>query len=1165
MLSHISQKIKKFGWGKFILALVLIIIILVNFKPGYFILGNDNYSPELNPKLSLSRYLLNPAWRGYRALGVASDADQADVYRAALYFLLSPIFPGWLLSQIFIFSAFFVSSWAAACFSLELVKNKLKKNEKQLLFLFSGLANLVTLLTIWMFFSPLIPFMSAFAFLPLVLWRLLLLIRKFNLKNSLLFLGATAIFSTCSIVPTTFLVCLAVIAYFLLVYYFLEKPKIANKKLLARLFLAFGILVIFQLPWILSFGAYLKTNTQALQESYINRILTPNLVEHEARVGNAKNVLRYYAAWIEEVNDNGSSVYPFRSWYQENIVAQFTSYLPIILAFLGVTLLFGYRQFGYFLIIFLALSGWFLLKGINPPFGFVFSFLQDSIPLFKQVFRWQSSKLWALLSTTLPLLAGLGIIFINRLKRIKHSLKIAIFALIALLEIVYIFPLFIGKMIQSENYVRIPQDYYSLAEFLKENDSQSRIYLAPEANTLYFRQYSWGFWGSSFLNYLLPNPILEKAMTTGSTESEDAQKVLEENYYSKDPLSFVSALSRYNTSLVLSDKSAARMKNGYEYDWIAHKIMTEENQYLEKIWESGNLSLFRVKNDPSSESLKSFPVISGHNWRQLNNILAFSNEAHSYYSQEDKPGVIYPLALSFSQTEFGENEISFLSSYLTKSANYSFSLAPEEISNLPVKISKRSNGSLSFFPSFPILRVNGKSVFNADFGEIEINPRVPADFVSLNNYVFDFRDFSQEKVSEVKFGDLDNAKNTLVLAWSASSPLASKLNIAKNLRPNFIPEKDSIVEMEISIQADQEAQANLCVWSELRLKCLHPNISKILEKGEQRIKILVPEVIFGNEKITIFLEPATVKEENLFSLESVAIWLYQKNNRLLFPRFNYNNVSIFSQINLKQNDLFEVVMPRIYGQNQFQLSPWAGFLPEFSLTGCDKENGIIEELGDGLRVYTDNCYGSVFEKLLRFNPNLGLAALIYQGENYSGIPLDVGIKSDKGGYYFLRNRLFPQGDTSRREYVSLPQETRSYILDLFSFATGPHPSLSRMDNLAFQFIPKAWLEWKLIPADLEELSFIPINNLIINNNGSEKKIFSLSQAVSPSWKLKNSSGESIRINGWEQGWIFSEPIETKIVFGPDKLAYFGYTILVVSLILLLWQLARKKKAEQERA
>ena len=77
-------------YGQILLVLLLLVVCVISFKSGKFLLSNDNYSPELNPNLSISRYIESPAWRGYRVLGVPSDSEQADLFRSIFFFRTRP-------------------------------------------------------------------------------------------------------------------------------------------------------------------------------------------------------------------------------------------------------------------------------------------------------------------------------------------------------------------------------------------------------------------------------------------------------------------------------------------------------------------------------------------------------------------------------------------------------------------------------------------------------------------------------------------------------------------------------------------------------------------------------------------------------------------------------------------------------------------------------------------------------------------------------------------------------------------------------------------------------------------------------------------------------------------------------------------------------------------
>jgi len=54
------KKFLKNNWGRIILFIILSIICILSFSKGKYLLGNDNYSPELNPSLTIERSIESP-------------------------------------------------------------------------------------------------------------------------------------------------------------------------------------------------------------------------------------------------------------------------------------------------------------------------------------------------------------------------------------------------------------------------------------------------------------------------------------------------------------------------------------------------------------------------------------------------------------------------------------------------------------------------------------------------------------------------------------------------------------------------------------------------------------------------------------------------------------------------------------------------------------------------------------------------------------------------------------------------------------------------------------------------------------------------------------------------------------------------------------------------
>lgn len=558
----------KKNWGKLLLGGVLLWVVAVNFRWGYWILGNDNYSPEENPGVSFERYLKSPTWRAYRGLGVPSDAEQIDVFRSGMFLILEKVgVPLWLVSQMSVWLTL-----AAGVMGMGWLAKKLHGGEGA--FLAGGIIYFSSILTLWLFFSPLKPFVFFWGFLPVFLAATWELLERDSLKNWVFWILSMVAFGGAFVIPTLFLVSVIVLGLMGVVFG-LKSGKWRGLGVLGLIFL------IWQLYWLVPFGFYVKEQSGQLQDSFINRAITSGTVQDEKEYGRSPNVLRLMTSWVALKNDDGEQLFGYEDWYR-GAAATVLGFVPMGLAVLGLSK----RKYVLVLVGMAGMGAWLLLNS-NPPLGWFYDWCSRSMPLFRQVFRWGSSKFWVIWWLPVVILATGGW---GRLWRRDRWLSMIV--LTGLL--VYMYPAFVRRLINERDWVRIPREYYELREYLRRVDTKGRVYLAPEANMLYFRNHDWGFFGSVFWSYWIPNPIVEKALVTGSAENEEAFKKIVNFYYADDPVLFVKILNNAGVGWVIGDRSLTDKGNGYRYNWKTYAIVMEENPYLKKVWQKGNLELFEV-------------------------------------------------------------------------------------------------------------------------------------------------------------------------------------------------------------------------------------------------------------------------------------------------------------------------------------------------------------------------------------------------------------------------------------------------------------------------------------------------------------------------------------------------------------------------------------------
>jgi len=185
------QTFFKKHWATIVIGIILTIIIGLNYHPEKLVLGNDNFSPELDPKLTVIRSFLNPAWRDYRVLGIPSDSEQADVWRALFFWFGSQLLPTWVISQGYLFLTLVIGVISMGK-SVRILSNHSSTSE-----FFGSLLYLFSPITIWIYFYPVHLFVAAYAFTPLVLWMSLRTIHNPNHTNKFLLL-LSSLFILCA-------------------------------------------------------------------------------------------------------------------------------------------------------------------------------------------------------------------------------------------------------------------------------------------------------------------------------------------------------------------------------------------------------------------------------------------------------------------------------------------------------------------------------------------------------------------------------------------------------------------------------------------------------------------------------------------------------------------------------------------------------------------------------------------------------------------------------------------------------------------------------------------------------------------------------------------------------------------------------------------------------
>ena len=1131
-------------WPIVTISVILAIILGLNFHPGKLVLGNDNFSPELDPKLTVIRSFLNPAWRDNRVLGIPSDSEQADVWRTLIFWLGSQFLPTWIISQGYLFLTLIIGviSMGKAV--------RLLTNSSHLSEFFGSLLYLFSPITIWIYFYPVHLFVAAYAFTPLVLWMSLRTIKSPSRTNKLLLLLSSLLMGTTALTATMFITASATMLALTFIY------SIVNRQIKAW----FITLLIYLLPhlfWILPFATYVKSNSAALQNSAINREITAATIASEQSNNTWSNTLRFSTAWIDSKEDDQNYTYLARNWFRENPTGINLGYTLAILATLGLlaSLLKVKTHLSPILTSLLSLIGFIFLNGYNPPFNFIYSLFDQYVPLFHQVFRWISSKFWPLLLYPLIILASLAlskIITFAKFRLLQTTLTLSFVALI----IYSAHPIISYRLIREEVFVSVPDNYSNLKDNLV--DKVGTIDTTPHTNTRYFRKYDWGFWGSVFLNYFLPNPTTEKALVIGSDENQIAYDTLDQAYNSQAPDIYSTALARYSITQVLSDRSATNKGLGlsyaYPFDWNTHDKVVINNQNLTLLWQQDFLKLYQTNTTTNNHSNPLSPL---HNSQILNKSLAMLKNSDPYHYESQ--GTIYPLYLESSQIKQGNDALS-LTTIIKDQADYQLTIPSSTIKELPL-LAYITNSTLTLTPYFPQITHNSEPLYSLptssislDNNPITINSQLITSLPTLlePNKSLEIKTWTQFHTLDLK------TPVTTICNHDRDNPTNQNC-----YRSEFNTTNSSIVAVTTTLSAPHPVLVDLCLHSQLHNSCLNSPRTYLVNSQPQTLTLSSNIVVNPKDNIVVFYVAKTVDgiQPNL-KISQLSVTVHTNSQTLKLPQLTYTDVQAKIQLNP--------------GNTLTTQLPITNVIPPFQLfrsfcSGRGNNNDVVQN-DYSTTLTTANCFDGLFSSF-SLPPYLNTSSLLtyIKADNNQGISLEFNIKQDKVARK-LTTDLLSTNDSDFLNFTILPKDNQNLTIELVNKGIGTVPTTNTLHNFASIPIPQSWLSLALTSTTRSPKTIIKLQpfsdkystGTYVTNITDVSALYTLPPATSPYWRAvilssqprnlldlyfqsltHNKLTDKTLVNGYLDTWNVQNQDQGRylaVIFIPNVLAYLGLTL-----------------------
>lgn len=266
----------------------------------------------------------------------------------------------------------------------------------------------------------------------------------------------------------------------------------------------------------------------------------------------------------------------------------------------------------------LALIGFFLVKGTSPPFGKIYNFLYNYIPGF-WIYREPHAKFSFITVLSISVMFGFACQFLFNFVKKKYETKKPFYYCIPIVLFVSVcfnvYPFFTRRSIPNlanghltSIYWKIPEYWFSLKKYLKENESENRVFIAPKAfyTTFYLwppydkhpkiNQSHYGIAGS-FAMVMLENPlflysrwpIYNSQLVTNFTYSALNQKEIS---------LFTSLAKITNLKYVLLQHDVrwkTMAENNYPPEEMREVLLSDDSFELSKSF--GKLELFKISDE----------------------------------------------------------------------------------------------------------------------------------------------------------------------------------------------------------------------------------------------------------------------------------------------------------------------------------------------------------------------------------------------------------------------------------------------------------------------------------------------------------------------------------------------------------------------------------------
>lgn len=552
----------------FFLTLLVLILSLLNYQPGTWLSGWDTLHPEFNFTLNFSR-VLSGVWRQEQGLGaVAAHSQMADLPRLILLLPLSLIFPISSLRYFYIFLNLILGP-LGVYFFLEKIIFRNQDGLKKVAAFLGSLFYLLNLGTLQHFYVPFEMFTTQFAALGWLFLFASLFIKSGNHKFIWFFSLTTFLATPMAYAATLWYVYF--LAFFLYLFFFSVFLKTKNISFyFKRVLFLLGATLIINSYWLLPNLYFLKNHAQEVPQAKINRLFSEEAFLNNQEFGDLKNVaiLRNFLFNWQEYGKNGQFVMLLDEWarHLKKPFVLSIGYAIFALIIFGIILAIWRKEKGALAILPVFCLALIFLLNNTFPVDKIFLFLQNNLPLFREILRFPFTKFSLLLVLTEAVFLAIslnffGEYFLNLIKKERFVVLCQVI-LVTFLLTYFMWPAFKGNLVSPSLRIKIPQRYFALFAWFKSQPDKGRIAVLPLHSFWGWEYHDWtttsagpSFQGAGFLWFGIKQPLLVRDFDRWNQANEEFYREISYAVYANNLNLFEKILEKYQIRYLLLDKS----------------------------------------------------------------------------------------------------------------------------------------------------------------------------------------------------------------------------------------------------------------------------------------------------------------------------------------------------------------------------------------------------------------------------------------------------------------------------------------------------------------------------------------------------------------------------------------------------------------------------------